>query len=221
MDGGILTRVDNHGALLYADWRIQTVGPGRPCLVCLDALRREDIALDQAGLLDDPTDIEGLGSTFNPLRARQNVFPFSLSVAAHEVLQMVGLVTGKQRDRRHRPADLPLLPRDHESGHDRVLRKGLRVRGPDGISKDARRQYRHRPAALGRLKWQDNPTIIAEPWTPQHDAALRRLAKHNTPTGLIAHKLGRTEDAVQSHASELDISLKPVNQSPYNRRNGN
>lgn len=97
VDGGILARVNDRGELLHADWRIQTVGPGRPCLVCLDALRREDIALDQAGLLDDPTYIEGLPPAFNPLLARQNVFPFSLSVAAHEVLQMVGLVTGEQR----------------------------------------------------------------------------------------------------------------------------
>jgi hypothetical protein len=35
---------------------------------------------------------------------------------------------------------------------------------------------------------------------------------------VIGIKLGRTEDAVQSHASEIDVSLKPTNQSPYNRR---
>jgi hypothetical protein len=31
-------------------------------------------------------------------------------------------------------------------------------------------------------------------------------------------ELGRTEDAVRSKASQEDISLKPTNQSPYNRR---
>ncbi|MBP8945272.1 MAG: hypothetical protein KBG25_05125 [Paludibacteraceae bacterium] len=44
------------------------------------------------------------------------------------------------------------------------------------------------------------------------------MVKGNTPTGLIAHQLGRSEDAVRSKASNLNISLKPTNQSPYNRR---
>jgi hypothetical protein len=35
-------------------------------------------------LLDDPTYIKGLGPEFNPLLARQNVFPFSLNVASLE-----------------------------------------------------------------------------------------------------------------------------------------
>ena len=47
---------------------------------------------------------------------------------------------------------------------------------------------------------------------------LEKLLKGNTPTGLIAHQLGRSEDAVRSKASNLEISLKPCNQSPYNRR---
>lgn len=97
IDGGILARVDEHGSLIHADWRIHTVGAGHSCLVCLGALRPEDIALDQAGKLDDPAYVQGLDSAFSPLLARQNVFPFSLSVAAHEVLQLVGLITGEER----------------------------------------------------------------------------------------------------------------------------
>lgn len=97
VDGGILARVNDQGELLHATWRIQTVGPDRPCLICLKALMREEIALDQAGLLDDPAYIQGLNGQFDPLLARQNIFPFSLSVAAHEVLQLVGLVTGETR----------------------------------------------------------------------------------------------------------------------------
>ena len=93
VDGGIIARVSD-GKLLHVNWRIQTVGPGRSCLVCLGALRPEDVSLDMDGKLDDPVYIKGLGPQFDPLLARQNVFPFSLSVAAHEVLQMVGLVTG-------------------------------------------------------------------------------------------------------------------------------
>lgn len=96
IDGGILAKVDN-GRLLHADWRIHTISPGRPCMVCLGALNREHISLDMEGLLDDPAYIEGLSPEFKVAIARQNVFPFSLSVAAHEVLQFIGLVTGEQR----------------------------------------------------------------------------------------------------------------------------
>ena len=52
-------------------------------------------------------------------------------------------------------------------------------------------------------------------WTKADVSALRKLAKENTPTRVIGVKLGRTEDAVRSKASEEDISLKPTNQSPY------
>jgi hypothetical protein len=54
-------------------------------------------------------------------------------------------------------------------------------------------------------------------WTPKDISTLKALAKGNTPTRVIGLKLGRTEDAVYSKASEEDISLDPTNQSPYNR----
>jgi len=55
-------------------------------------------------------------------------------------------------------------------------------------------------------------------WTNQDIKQLKKLADQNTPTRVIALKLGRTENSVRSAASENDISLKPTNQSPYNRR---
>lgn len=63
-----------------------------------------------------------------------------------------------------------------------------------------------------------SPSNAGNPWTGQDEARLRQLADENTPTRVIGLKLGRSEDAVRSHAAELGISLKPVNQSPYNRR---
>ncbi len=96
VDGGILAKVEK-GHLLHADWRVHTIGPGRPCLLCPGALRLEEVGLDRAGLLDDPAYIKGLGPEFNPLFARQNVFPFSLNVASLEVLQFIGLVTNQAR----------------------------------------------------------------------------------------------------------------------------
>lgn len=55
-------------------------------------------------------------------------------------------------------------------------------------------------------------------WTPTQERDLKQLARDNTPTRVIGLKLGRTENAVRNKASELDVSLKPVNQSPYNRK---
>jgi len=54
-------------------------------------------------------------------------------------------------------------------------------------------------------------------WTKPEVAELKELAKDNTPTRVIGLKLGRSEDAVRAKASEEKISLKPTNQSPYNR----
>lgn len=97
VDGGILARVAEGGRLLHADWRIHTVGPERACLYCIDALRHSDVALDREGKLDDPDYIKGLSAAERERYGRRNVFAFSLSVAAHQVLQLIGLVTGNQR----------------------------------------------------------------------------------------------------------------------------
>ena len=55
-------------------------------------------------------------------------------------------------------------------------------------------------------------------WTPADVSTLKELAAKNTPTRVIGLKLGRTPGAVANKASEEDISLKPTNQSPYNRK---
>lgn len=56
------------------------------------------------------------------------------------------------------------------------------------------------------------------PWTSTANAQLRTLANQNTPTRVIGLKLGRTPEAVRTQASKEGVSLKPTNQSPYNRR---
>jgi hypothetical protein len=97
IDGGILAVVDDKKRLAHVDWRIHAVGPERACVYCLDAVRRSDAALDREGKLDDPDYIAGLSADDRARFNRRNVFAFSLSVASHEVLQLVGLVTGKAR----------------------------------------------------------------------------------------------------------------------------
>jgi len=62
------------------------------------------------------------------------------------------------------------------------------------------------------------PKNHGNPWTAQDISNLGKLAKQNTPTRVIALKLDRTPGAVQTKASQEKISLKPTNQSPYNRR---
>lgn len=61
-------------------------------------------------------------------------------------------------------------------------------------------------------KWPDNK---GKHWTPEEERTLRNLAKDNTPTRVIGLKTGRTEDAIRTKASDLGVSLKPTNQSPY------
>lgn len=62
------------------------------------------------------------------------------------------------------------------------------------------------------------PSNHGQQWTPADVKQLKQLAKENTPTRVIGLKMGRTEDSVRAEASETSVSLKPTNQSPYNRR---
>lgn len=57
-----------------------------------------------------------------------------------------------------------------------------------------------------------------DPWTEADIKLFRELVAQNTPTRVIGLKLGRTEEAIYSMAKRLGYSVKPVNQSPYNRR---
>lgn len=62
------------------------------------------------------------------------------------------------------------------------------------------------------------PKNHGKSWSDNDVKQLGKLADGNTPTRVIGLKMGRTEDAVYSKASDANISLKPTNQSPYNRR---
>ena len=55
-------------------------------------------------------------------------------------------------------------------------------------------------------------------WTSREVSQLKTLAKQNTPTRVIGFKLGRTEGAIRTKAADAGVSLKPTNQSPYNRQ---
>lgn len=97
VDGGIFAKVKEDGTPLHVDWRIHRVGPGQICMLCLGALLRSDASLDRDGSLDNPDYINGLKPEERERYARRNVFAFSMSVAAHEVLQLIGMLTGMSR----------------------------------------------------------------------------------------------------------------------------
>ena len=92
IDGGIVAKIKNERPV-HVDWRIHTVGPEKKCLVCIGALKRGEIALDRDGMLDDQKYIQNLDEKSKHLISRENVFAFSMSLAAHEVIQFIGLVT--------------------------------------------------------------------------------------------------------------------------------
>jgi hypothetical protein len=62
------------------------------------------------------------------------------------------------------------------------------------------------------------PPNDGKPWTPTAQRQLNQLAAQNTPTRVIGLKMGRSPEAVASQASRQGTSLKPTNQSPYNRK---
>lgn len=62
------------------------------------------------------------------------------------------------------------------------------------------------------------PANQGKQWTPTQETQLKKLAKGNTPTRVIGLKMGRTPSAIQAKAQDLNVSLMPPNQRPYNRK---
>jgi hypothetical protein len=61
------------------------------------------------------------------------------------------------------------------------------------------------------------PSRSGKLWTKEEIQTLKNLVKQNTPTRVIALKIHRTPEAVQSKARDEKISLAPRNQKPNNR----
>jgi molybdopterin/thiamine biosynthesis adenylyltransferase len=94
IDGGIKVRLNKQTHVFEgADWQLQTVGPTKPCLQCLDAYNSSDAMTEQEGKLDDPHYIEGLPDD-HTFKRNENIFPFSANLASLEVMQFIEMVTG-------------------------------------------------------------------------------------------------------------------------------
>jgi len=66
-------------------------------LECIGAILPEEIQVDMTGGFDNPDYIAGLPQELLDVVSGRNVYAFSLSVGAHEILQFVGLVSGDDR----------------------------------------------------------------------------------------------------------------------------
>ena len=62
------------------------------------------------------------------------------------------------------------------------------------------------------------PPRSGKQWTGSEETKLDEYRSQNMPTRVIAWKLGRSVDSIYSKASDDRKTLKPTNQSPYNRR---
>jgi hypothetical protein len=91
VDGGILVRTNRKSELTAASWRAHTVTVGHRCLECIGQYDSGIVQVERDGYLDDPTYIEGLAKD-HALRARENVFAFSMGCASLQTLQMLAMV---------------------------------------------------------------------------------------------------------------------------------
>ena len=89
VDGGIA--IGAVPRFTRADWKAQISSPSRRCLECCGQYLPSDVALERSGDLDDPTYIERLPAD-HPMRASENVYAFSTSLASMEVLQFLSMM---------------------------------------------------------------------------------------------------------------------------------
>lgn len=91
IDGGIWLRANPMSKkMTHGVWSAHVVASGGICMHCLGQYSVADAALEKAGLLDDPSYIQGLEKT-NPLIKKENVFAFTLAAASLEVLQFISM----------------------------------------------------------------------------------------------------------------------------------
>lgn len=93
VDGGVA--VETHRDRLHsAHWRVRLVTPGRCCLRCAGQYSSSMVSVELDGSLDDPRYIRTLDAAEG--QRNENVFPFSLHVAAMQVNLMIRYLTAEE-----------------------------------------------------------------------------------------------------------------------------
>lgn len=90
IDGGIKVSRTSSGKLRGADWKAHVVGHGHKCLLCHRQYDPSLVSAEREGYLNEPSYIESLPED-HPMKARQNVFAFSLGAAWLELRQFLML----------------------------------------------------------------------------------------------------------------------------------
>jgi hypothetical protein len=91
IDGGLRLQPSSVTGIRRGDMKALTATVGRACMECVGQFGPEFVSLERDGYLDDPHYIESLPAD-HPVRARQNVFGFSLPAAGLEVMQLLAMV---------------------------------------------------------------------------------------------------------------------------------
>ena len=135
VDGGVAIETDRPKDRLFsAHWRAHLVTPYHQCLRCSGQYNSSNVVMELDGSLDDPSYISNLPESEKD--RNQNVFPFSLSVAALEINLMIRYMLSpdwwplvRQQDYQFVTADLRTINNEcdqHCSFRERRL-KGDRV----------------------------------------------------------------------------------------------
>ncbi|MBB6611785.1 ThiF family adenylyltransferase [Pontibacter sp. Tf4] len=92
IDGGIYIETNKlNTQMKRGNWRSHVVGPGKKCLECIGQYTPEAVALEMSGDFDKLSYIANLPSD-HFLHNNQNIFPFSLSLAAFEMQHFIMMV---------------------------------------------------------------------------------------------------------------------------------
>lgn len=125
IDGGVDARAINS-----VHWRAHLIGTQNQCMRCIGQYNTSDVSLELEGLLDDPSYISTLPAEAKT--SNQNVFPFSLSVAAMEVNLMLRYLLSqswwprvRQQDYRFISGDIAITEGECYQGCEFPKRTGM------------------------------------------------------------------------------------------------
>ncbi len=119
------------------------------------------------------------------------------------------MATGKASSKTARSS-----PGRSSASRGKAGKKSARSRGTVAAGRNASPTAKKGGRPASKSSRGSGPAVSGR-WTDMEVDELRELASHNTPTRVMGIKLGRSESSIYSKASNIGLSLKPVNRSPY------